>query len=60
MNRCLTVEKGKHRILLAFDFVRHRPLLFLDIDPCDGLLQSENVIFSGFSRTVVALFAAAN
>lgn len=41
--------------------MRNIPLFtFLDIDPCDGLLQSENVIFSGFSRMAAVLFAVAS
>jgi len=44
----------------SVDFVRHRPLLLLDIDPCDGLLLSENVNCSGFSRMAAVLFAVAS
>jgi|688.fasta_scaffold70562_1 hypothetical protein len=33
---------------------------FKDIDPCDGTLQSENAICSGFSRAVVAHSANAS
>lgn len=45
---------------IVFGVAEFTAIYFLDIDPCDGLLQSENVIFSGFSRMAAAFFAVAN
>jgi hypothetical protein len=47
-------EEGSIVLLV---FAALTAILLLDIDPCDGLLQSENVIFSGFSRMAAAFYA---